>query len=46
MADGEPTEDHYHVARVTSDVWLSNRRASAIAISKRLNLAMHLLIGD
>ena len=35
MSDGEPTEDQYHIARVISDVWLSNllawltRRASA-----------------
>ena len=24
MSDGEPTEDQYHIARVISDVWLSN----------------------
>ncbi|MCB0929556.1 MAG: cholesterol catabolism transcriptional regulator KstR [Mycobacterium sp.] len=52
MADGEPTEDHYHIARVISDVWLSNllawltRRASATDVSKRLDLAVRLLIGD
>ena len=41
MSDGEPTEDQYHIARVISDVWLSNllawftRRASATDVSKR-----------
>ena len=50
MADGEPTEDQYHVARVISDVWLSNllawltRRASATDVSKRLDLAVRLLL--
>jgi len=52
MADGDPTEDQYHIARVISDVWLSNllawltRRASATDVSKRLDLAVRLLIGD
>lgn len=52
MANGEPTEDQYHIARVISDVWLSNllawltRRASATDVSKRLDLAVRLLIGD
>ena len=52
MSDGEPTEDPYHLARVISDVWLSNllawltRRASATDVSKRLDLAVRLLIGD
>jgi len=52
MSDGEPTEDQYHIARVISDVWLSNllawltRRASATDVSKRLDLAVLLLIGD
>ncbi len=52
MSDGEPTEDQYHIARVISDVWLSNllawltRRASANDVSKRLDLAVRLLIGD
>ena len=51
MSDGEPTEDQYHIARVISDVWLSNllawltRRASATDVSKRLDLAVRLLIG-
>lgn len=50
MADGEPTEDQYHIARVISDVWLSNllawltRRASATDVSKRLDLAVRLLL--
>ena len=52
MSDGEPTEDQYHIARVISDVWLSNllawltRRASATDVSNRLDLAVRLLIGD
>ena len=52
MADGEPTEDQYHIARVISDVWLSNllawltRRASATDFTTRLDLAVRLLIGD
>ena len=52
MSDGEPTEYQYHIARVISDVWLSNllawltRRASATDVSKRLDLAVRLLIGD
>ncbi len=52
MSDSEPTEDQYHIARVISDVWLSNllawltRRASANDVSKRLDLTVRLLIGD
>lgn len=52
MSDGEPTEDQYHIARVISDVWLSNllawltRWASATDVSERLDLAVRLLIGD
>ena len=52
MSDGEPTDDQFHIARVISDVWLSNllawltRRASATDVSKRLDLAVRLLIGD
>ena len=52
MSEGEPTEDQYHIARVISDVWLSNllawltRRASATDVSKRLDLAVRLLFGD
>lgn len=52
MSEGEPSEDQYHIARVISDVWLSNllawltRRASANDVSKRLDLAVRLLLGD
>ena len=52
MSDGDPNEDQYHIARVISDVWLSNllawltRRASATDVSKRLDLAVRLLIGE
>lgn len=52
MSAGEPTEDQYHIARVISDVWLSNllawltRRASANDVSKRLDLTVRLLLGD
>lgn len=52
MSDGDPTEEQYHIARVISDVWLSNllawltRRASATDVAKRLDLAVRLLIGD
>lgn len=52
MSDGEPTEDQYHIARLISDVWLSNllawltSRASATDVNKRLDLAVRLLIGD
>ena len=51
MSD-EPTEEQFHIARVISDVWLSNllawltRRASASDVSKRLDLTVRLLIGD
>ena len=51
-ADGEPTEDQFHIARVLSDVWLSNllawltRRASATDFTTRLDLAVRLLLGD
>ena len=39
MSEGEPTEDQYHIARVISDVWLSNllawltRRASCLILT-------------
>lgn len=52
IADGNPSEDQFHIARVISDVWLSNllawltRRASATDVSKRLDLAVRLLIGS
>src|SRR5258707_9566516 len=49
MSDGEPTEDQYHIARVISDVWLSNllawltRRAAADDVGKRRDLGVGLL---
>lgn len=52
MSDGEPTDEQYHIARVISDVWLSNllawltRRASASDVSKRLDLTVRLLLGE
>lgn len=52
MSEGEATDDQHRIARVISDVWLSNllawltRRASANDVSKRLDLAVRLLIGD
>lgn len=52
MSDDEPSENHYQIARVISDVWLANllawltRRATATEISKRLTLALQLLLGD
>jgi AcrR family transcriptional regulator len=52
MSEGEPTDDHYQIARVISDVWLSNllawltHRATAADVSKRLELTVRLLIGD
>lgn len=51
MSDTEPTADQYHIARVVSDVWLSNllawltRRASANDVSRRLDLTVRLLLG-
>lgn len=52
LGDGRPTEDHYHLARLIGDVWLSNllawstQRASAAQVSARLDRAIRLLIGD
>ncbi|MCA1008503.1 cholesterol catabolism transcriptional regulator KstR [Rhodococcus hoagii] len=52
ITDGEPTEDQLAVARVISDVWLSNlvawltRRSSATDVAKRLELTVELLLGD
>src|ERR1700756_840927 len=52
MADGEPTEDQYHIARVISDVWLSNllawltRRGSGAARGKRLGLGRGFFLPD
>ncbi|KAF0847867.1 cholesterol catabolism transcriptional regulator KstR [Nocardia caishijiensis] len=52
IADGEPTERQLAIARVISDVWLSNlvawltRRASATDVTERLELTVDLLLGD
>ena len=51
MNDGEPTEEQLAIARVISDVWLSNlvawltRRSSATDVAKRLELTVELLLG-
>lgn len=52
MSDGEPTEEQLAIARVISDVWLSNlvawltRRSSATDVTARLELTVDLLLGD
>ncbi|MFI5715233.1 cholesterol catabolism transcriptional regulator KstR [Nocardia sp. NPDC051750] len=52
MNDGEPTDRQLAIARVISDVWLSNlvawltRRASATDVSERLELTVDLLLGN
>lgn len=52
MADGEPTEVQLSIARVVSDVWMSNlvawltRRASAADVQDRLQLTIELLLGS
>lgn len=52
MNDGEPTERQLAIARVISDVWLSNlvawltRRASATDVTERLELTVDLLLGN
>lgn len=52
MSDGEPTELQLSIARVISDVWLSNlvawltRRSSATDVAARLELTVDLLLGD
>lgn len=52
MNEGEPTEEELAVARVISDVWLSNlvawltRRSSATDVARRLELTVDLLLGD
>ncbi|WP_280426337.1 cholesterol catabolism transcriptional regulator KstR [Nocardia carnea] len=52
MNDGDPTERQLAIARVISDVWLSNlvawltRRASATDVSERLELTVDLLLGN
>jgi hypothetical protein len=51
MADGEPSDEQLAIARVISDVWLSNlvawvtRRASATDVANRLELTIGLLLG-
>ncbi|MFD1815745.1 cholesterol catabolism transcriptional regulator KstR [Rhodococcus gannanensis] len=51
MSDGTPTEEQLQIARVVSDVWLSNlvawltRRSSATDVAKRLELTVELLLG-
>ena len=52
MSDDEPTEEQLAIARVISDVWLSNlvawvtRRASATDVANRLELTIGLLLGE
>ncbi|WP_247595943.1 MULTISPECIES: cholesterol catabolism transcriptional regulator KstR [unclassified Rhodococcus (in: high G+C Gram-positive bacteria)] len=52
MSDGDPTELQLSIARVISDVWLSNlvawltRRSSATDVAARLELTVDLLLGD
>lgn len=49
ISDGKPTEEQYQLARVISDVWLSNllawvnNRASTAEVNTRLDLAIRLL---
>ncbi len=51
MTDGEPTDEHQAIAEVIGAVWLSSlmswvmRRSSAEDVSKRLELAVRLLLG-
>ena len=50
--EGEPTEEDLAIARVISDVWMSNlvqwltRRASATDVTNRLELSVRLLLKD
>ena len=52
MTDGEPTSEERAIARVITDVWMSNlvawvtRRASATDVSNRLELTVRLLLGE
>ncbi|NLU82137.1 cholesterol catabolism transcriptional regulator KstR [Rhodococcus sp. HNM0569] len=52
ITEGEPTPDEIAVARVISDVWMSNlvawltRRSSATDVAERLELTVELLLGD
>jgi AcrR family transcriptional regulator len=51
MSEGDPTDEQLAIARVISDVWLSNlvawvtRRASATDVANRLELTIGLLLG-
>lgn len=51
MTDGEPTDEQRAIARVITDVWMSNlvawvtRRSSASDVSNRLELTVRLLLG-
>lgn len=51
MTDGEPTNEERAIARVITDVWMSNlvawvtRRSSATDVANRLELTVRLLIG-
>lgn len=51
MSDGTPTDEQLQIARVVSDVWLSNlvawltRRSSATDVAQRLELTVELLLG-
>jgi TetR/AcrR family transcriptional regulator, cholesterol catabolism regulator len=51
LTDGVPTDEQLAIARVISDVWLSNlvawvtRRASATDVANRLELTISLLLG-
>jgi AcrR family transcriptional regulator len=52
ISDGQASDVHYRIARVISDVWLSNllawltRRATTTDVKKRLNVAVRLLVRD
>ncbi|MBF6332746.1 cholesterol catabolism transcriptional regulator KstR [Nocardia transvalensis] len=52
IEDGEPSDRDLAIARVISDVWMSNlvawltRRASATDVTERLELTVDLLLGD
>ncbi len=52
MTDAEPTEEQRAVARVITDVWMSNlvawvtHRSSASDVANRLELTVRLLLGD
>ncbi len=52
MTENEPTNEERAIARVITDVWMSNlvawvtRRASATDVSNRLELTVRLLIGE